>query len=456
MVDLLQVDVVDPQRARIGLQQASDQVDQGCLAGTRWPGDHGQLSVRDLEVLLLEHRVIGVSVAEPVEMDRAFQHRFCMAARGLARGAGLVDCLMQGPECTLRDRHVLQCALCLGQQRDDADQQEYQHHDFGQRHAQAGQHHHQGDCSEDNEQAFLQGLHRFLGNDLLAQRVVQAAGLARDHRVEAVFARHRLERLDRGQLVGHDRQDLLEQAGLLAPGATGLLHQPVQPDQDHDCRQHCRQGHLPGDQQRKPEIDQRRDQLGRHQGALQVAFRGALGFGGHGVGKASDGLGQVVAPATGNHRAHQVQTQVRGHLGHGIADLAIGQQHGDRLEQDHQDAECEQPGQGRRDAEAAEYGLDDLLGQRGIAAFGQRVDLDGLGFAGQRNQRQHGRKTQAVEQACDQQRAEYGDAATGVAAKQRTQHFPAAVRGFRGRQGIHRKAPLRIRRNRSPQLASRG
>ena len=109
----------------------------------------------------------------------------------------------------------------------------------------------------------------------------------------------------------------------------------------------------------------------------------------------------VVGPAGGEQGADERQAQVRGHLGHGVAHLAVGPERKGRVQGDAADEEAEQGTGGLRQAKGMKEGGDEPLQGRGRGQ-GDARSRTGAGD-GQAKQGQEHAQTEPLGHAGEQQ-----------------------------------------------------
>ena len=158
----------------------------------------------------------------------------------------------------------------------------------------------------------------------------------------AVLAAGRLEQLHGAERVGRAREQRVEQRGLLAARAMRHAHERAEQQQHQPGRGAREQRPAPGHRERDRHVHDRLDAVARDQREVLERVRGAVGLGRHRIRGAPGRLARGEAPARREQRAQQAQAQIGGDPRHRVADLALREQHQDRLDPERADHDREQ------------------------------------------------------------------------------------------------------------------
>ena len=143
--------------ARLGLQQANGQVDDGGFAGTRWPHQGGERPGAYIQVEVSEYRMVGiVTEVDALQADGLLEAGSGAAVQVFPGAVGGLDGLHQRPVGALALGQFLVLLLHLAEEGKRPPQRHHQHHDHGQVYGELL------DCHVD-AQADEAGKHQFLG-----------------------------------------------------------------------------------------------------------------------------------------------------------------------------------------------------------------------------------------------------------------------------------------------------
>ena len=220
---------VAPQRRRAGISPVEQVDDRRLARARRRPGS---------AVI----PTAGTSIEAPVSTDRA---RVADAdgvqteTPARASAPGFPDELSRSAwACWVRSTsdtqrallgdHQLVLALGLVQVVEGLEAEEEQHEGALDRDLRVGHPGHQPDQQQRADDRLLERHHGLLGEDALAQGLVQAARVLLEDGGHQPLAVHRLEQLHALEHVGQAREQRAQRAGLLASGAPGDAHQEAE------------------------------------------------------------------------------------------------------------------------------------------------------------------------------------------------------------------------------------
>ena len=158
---------------------------------------------------------VAIAKAHVVEADRLREHGRHAIRRILALALRPLDRRLHRPVRALARDHPLVFALHAAHVQEHAHEQEREEHHRGERHPELHERHVEARRDQDGEHRLLQRAQRLLAEDVLLQRAVQLRRVALEQRVGEILAGHRLQRLDRLQVVGKAREQRAQEPRLL-------------------------------------------------------------------------------------------------------------------------------------------------------------------------------------------------------------------------------------------------